>query len=184
MLYTGYMATKTRLSLEEFLAMPGIDEQRLELLDGEVVEKVSSRWGHGRIAFVLARHLDRLGFVSVEPRAVIPETAGRGPSAPIPDVAFYTSAPPARDEWMSRPPDIAIEVLSPGQSRTEMRAKVDVYVSFGVRSVWVVDMERESVDIYEADARTTLSGDMQIRSDVVPGFSLAVGALFAEADRQ
>ncbi|MCA9829991.1 MAG: hypothetical protein R3B97_05490 [Dehalococcoidia bacterium] len=45
------MARKTRLSLDEFLAMPGIDEQRLELIDGEVVEKVPPRWGHGRIAF-------------------------------------------------------------------------------------------------------------------------------------
>ncbi len=164
--------------------MSGLDEGRLELIDGEVVEKVSPRWGHARIALLLAQHLDAFGVLSVEPRAVIPETAARGPSAPIPDVAFYTSAPLARDEWTSRPPGIAIKVLSPSQSRTEMRAKVDIYLSFGVHSVWFVDMERESVDICEEGARVTLSGDAPIHSSVVHGLSRTDEALFAEADRQ
>ena len=34
------MVTQTRMTLEEFLALPGIDEQRLELIDGEVYEKM------------------------------------------------------------------------------------------------------------------------------------------------
>jgi Uma2 family endonuclease len=117
------MATKTRVSLDEFLALPGIDVDRLELLDGEVSEKPMPTWGHGRIAGKLFAVLDEHGYAAVEPRAVIPETADRRGSSPIPDVAFYVAAPPPDDEWMRRPPDIAIEVLSPGQSRQEIRAK-------------------------------------------------------------
>lgn len=50
-----------------------------------------------------------------------------------------------------------------------MRAKVDIYLFLGVHSVWVVHMERESVGIYEAGTRVTLSGDMPIHSTAVPG---------------
>ncbi len=173
------MTTRTRLSLEEFLAMPEIDERRLELIDGEVYEKVSPRWGHGRIAGRLFGLFDEIGFAGVEPRAVIGAGSDLGPSSPIPDVAFYRQDPPADDEWMTRPPAVVVEILSLGQSRAAMRAKIDTYVAFGVESVWVVDPERESVDIYERGARRTLSGDDAIESPAAPGFHVTVSKLFA-----
>ena len=63
------MTTKTRLTLEEFLRMPDIEERRLELIDGEVYEKMSPRWGHSSLAVELAIALKPFGFVGVEPRA-------------------------------------------------------------------------------------------------------------------
>jgi len=173
------MTTRTRLSLEEFLALPGIDERHLELLDGQVCEKASPRWGHSRIALRIGAMFDAIGHAGVEPRAVIRERADRAGSSLIPDVAFYRSEPPGDDEWMSRPPDIAVEVLSPGQSRAAMRAKVDTYLAFGVGSVWVVDLERETVDIYEESQRRTLSGADAIESRFAPGFRATVAELLA-----
>ncbi len=167
------------MTLEEFLAMPGIDERRLELIDGEVCEKVSPRWGHGRMAGFLCQLLNQFGYAAVEPRAVIRGTATLGPSSPLPDVAFYRSAPPADDEWMTRPPDVAVEILSLGQSRREMRAKVDLYQAFGIPSVWVVDLERREVEIYEEGERRILAGTDVIESQHAPGFATAVDALFA-----
>lgn len=172
------MTTRTRLTLEEFLAIPDIDERRLELIDGEVYEKLSPRWGHSRIAIRLGALFDDIGFAGVEPRAIITPGPDRGPSAPLPDVAFYRQDPPADDEWMTRPPAVAVEILSLGQSRVAMRAKVDTYLAFGVESVWVVDLERESVDVYEAGARRTLTGDEPIESPAAPGFRITVAQLF------
>lgn len=82
------MTTATRVSLQEFLARPDIDEARLELIDGEVVEKPMPNWGHGRIAIILGSILMPLGYPSAEPRAIIPG----GPSA--------TAARPSRT-WPS-----------------------------------------------------------------------------------
>ncbi len=172
------MAIQTRMTLDEFLAMPDIDERRLELIDGEVCEKVSPRWGHGRLTGFLGQLLNEFGHAAVEPRAVIRGTANFGPSSPLPDVAFYRSAPPADDEWMTSPPDVAVEILSPGQSRREMRAKVDLYRAFGIPSVWVVDLERREVEIYEGERRI-LAGTDLIDSKHAPGFAIAVDALFA-----
>lgn len=176
------MTAKTRLSLDAFLAMPDIDERRLELIDGEVYEKVSPRWGHSRIAVRLGSLLDRYGYAGGEPRAIIPESGDRGPSAPLPDLAFYREDPPGDDQWMTRPPDVAVEILSLQQSRLEMRSKVDLYISFGVKSVWVVDLERSLVDVYENGERRTLSGDDILGSDAVPGLLITINDLLRRPD--
>ena len=173
------MTTRTRLSLEEFLALPDIDERRLELLDGEVYEKVSPRWGHSRIALRIGAMFDAIGYAGVEPRAVIGESANRAGSSVLPDVAFYRTNPPADDDWMRTPPDIAVEVLSRGQNRAVMRAKVDTYLAFGVHSVWVVDLERGLIEIYEGDERHTLTGDDVVETRWAPGFRATVAELLA-----
>ncbi len=175
------MTTKTRLTLEEFLQMPGIEERRLELIDGEVQEKMSPRWGHGTLALELAFSLRDFGFASVEPRAIIPDAPARGPSAPLPDLALYKTAPPKSDEWMTRPPDLVVELLSIGQSRIEMRGKASIYVEFGVPCVWVFDLERLTVDVYEAGERRTLTPADHLTCGTLPGFSERVGGLFQRA---
>ncbi|MGE5597385.1 MAG: Uma2 family endonuclease [Hyphomicrobiales bacterium] len=172
------MVTSTRLTLDQFLAMRDIDERRLELIDGEVYEKVSPRWGHGRIAGELYQQLSQHGYASVETRAIIPPVGGFAASAPLPDVAFYRTSPPPDDDWMREPPDVVVEVLSLGQSRREMRAKVELYVAFGVKSVWVADLERESIDVYEEGGRRTFARGEELETAHVPGLRLAVGQLF------
>ena len=166
------MSTLTRTRLDDFLADPLIEERRLELIDGEVCEKPMPTWGHGRRAGDLYAALNEVGFASVEARAVIARTRDFDASAPIPDVAFYRTEPPADSEWMRIPPHVAVEVLSPGQSRTEMRTKVELYRQFGVESVWVIDPERRVADIYEGGERRTLGEDDVITSSSAPGFAM------------
>lgn len=173
------MVTRTRLTLEEFLAMPEIDEQRLELIDGEVYEKVSPRWGHSRIALKLGGWFEMIGFAGVEPRVVIPPGGDEGPHAPIPDVAFYRSDPPEDHEWLTRPPDVAVEILSLNQSRREVRDKIQIYRSFGVGSAWLVDLERAEIEIYEQGGRRIMRGDDIVETVHAPGLSFRVRDLFA-----
>jgi Uma2 family endonuclease len=172
------VVTSTRVSLKDFLALPGIEERRLELIDGEVFEKPMPTWGHGTSALTIGGLLNSVGFASVEPRAIIEPSGDLGPSAPLPDVAFYRDNPPAPHEWMTRPPHVAVEILSPGQSRTEMRTKVELYLRFGVESVWVVDPERQTVDVYEDGTRRTLTVGDTLSSASAPGFELDLATLF------
>ena len=172
------MTTIVRLSLDDFLRMPGIDDQRLELIDGEVYEKMSPRWGHGRLAFEIGYLLRPFGYAAAEPRAIIPGSPDYDASSPIPDLAFYRENPPAADDWMRRPPDVVVEVLSPGQGRRDARAKVDIYERFGVASVWVFDLQRKSVDVYEGGTRRTLGPADTLSTPVVPGLTIDLGTLF------
>lgn len=176
--YDEPVVTSTRLSLKDFLAMPAIEERRLELIDGEVFEKPTPTWGHGTIALAIGALLNNVGFAAVEPRAIIATAGNLGPSAPLPDVAFYRDNPPRPEERMTSPPHVAVEILSPGQSRTEMRTKVELYLRFGVESVWVVDAERRTVDVYEGGERRTLTLGDTLTSASAPGFELALAKLF------
>jgi len=178
------MVTQTRLTLDEFLAMPDVDERRLELIDGEVYEKVSPRWGHSRLAGIICQLLNEFGYAGVEPRAVIAPRQDRGPSSPLPDVAFYRSDPPAEDDWMRSPPHVAVEIASPGQSRLEMRAKADMYVAFGVESVWVVYPQNRTIEVYESGTRRTLASGDFLTSPAVPGLEAPVDRVFDVLDEK
>ncbi len=166
--------TPTRVRLHDFLLNPEIDERRLELVDGEVTEKPMPNWGHGKLAMRLCALLDAVGDASVEPRAVI-ESAN---ASPIPDVAYYRDAGPTWDAYMSRPPHVAIEIQSPGQTLAFLRRKAALYFSFGVESVWLVDPVNETVHILEGDTERALSGSDIIRSASAPGFESNVSDLF------
>lgn len=172
------MVTQTRITLDEFLKVPGIDERRLELIDGEVCEKVSPRWVHGNLAGELYALFRNHGFASVEPRAIIPGTGNLADSAPIADFAFFKNARPELFDWARTPPDVVAEVLSPGQSRRDMRAKIDLYLAFGVRSVWIFDIGRRVVDVYEGGSRTTVGDGDTLTPVAVPDVAIELKALF------
>jgi Uma2 family endonuclease len=48
-------------------------------------------------------------------------------------------------------PDLIIEILSPGNSKKEMRIKYDLYEEAGVREYWVADPEHQTVHIFVMD---------------------------------
>jgi Uma2 family endonuclease len=178
------VGTATRIRLDDFLADPAIDERRLELIDGEVHAKPMPTWGHATLAGELYLSLRPFGFAGVEPRAVIGPTAAFDPSSLIPDVAFYRTAPPGRDEWMTRPPHVAVEILSPGQARRDLRAKIDLLVAFGVESVWLVDPSSRSVEVYEGGGRRILGEDDTLASSAVPGLAINLRELFDRAETE
>ncbi|MBA4181347.1 MAG: hypothetical protein C0506_12220 [Anaerolinea sp.] len=175
------MTTKTRLTLDDFLALPDIEERRLELIDGEVYEKAARRWGHAALVAEIGLALRGFGVVGASPRAIIPVAGSWGPSAPLPDLALFKSARPKPDEGMTRPPDLVVELLSIGQSRTEMRAKAAIYLGFGVPCVWVFDLERQTVDVYEAGERRTLTAAETLTCQTLPGFAERIADLLARA---
>lgn len=91
---------------------------------------------------------------------------GKLPKVPIPAVA----------------PDLAVEVLSPGNTAAEMRRKLREYFAAGTELVWHVDPSSRSVTVFTApDQSTVLEGDAVLTGgDVLPGFALSLRDLFAE----
>jgi Uma2 family endonuclease len=83
-------------------------------------------------------------------------------------------------------PDLAIEVLSKGNTKAEMRRKLHEYFTAGVRLVWYIEPRKRTARAYTAedqfvdvDENGSLSG-----GDVLPGFVLSLSQLFALADAQ
>src|SRR3712207_5956329 len=122
----GTMALpETRMTLAEFLALPE-EEPALEFEDGEVTQKVAPKGRHSALQDALTTFINR----SIRPRKLgraFPELrttfAGR---SRVPDVAVYawdriprSEAGEVADDFLE-PPDIAIEIVSPGQSTNRL----------------------------------------------------------------
>lgn len=78
-------------------------------------------------------------------------------------------------------PDIAVEVVSPGDSADDLIAKAREYLRGGVRLVWIVYPLAQEVHAYlpaSRSIRVYFASDELDAGDILPGFSTSVGALF------
>lgn len=109
----------------------------------------------------------------------------------IPDVAFvsWDRLPGRRMPTVPIPalaPDLAVEVLSAGNTPDEMARKRHDYFTAGVRLVWIVDPVARTVAVYTApdDAMVLAETALLDGGEVLPGFTLPLQELFAELDLQ
>jgi Uma2 family endonuclease len=173
------------LTLGEFLALPD-EKPALEYFDGMVAQKVSPKGQHSRLQgelvwwFKQVAERPRLAMAFPELRATF---AG---ASPVPDVAVYrweriawTEARTVANDFLV-PPDIAIEIVSPDQSRPDLIKKCQWYVAHGVPIALLVDPDDCSVLDFHPHGRTgPLRGTDEIDfSPVLPGLQLAVDELF------
>jgi Uma2 family endonuclease len=166
-----------------------VRENRLfELVDGVLVEKAMGFY-ESFLAMRLARFL--LAFVERHALGIVAGADGMLRLAPglvrIPDVSFvsWDRLPQRRVPRQPIPdlvPDLAVEVLSEGNTRRDMEQKLREYFSAGVRLVWYVDPVLQEVHVYTApNQREVLTADHILRGgEVLPGFTLPVRQLFAE----
>jgi Uma2 family endonuclease len=83
-------------------------------------------------------------------------------------------------------PDLAVEILSKGNTQQELEQKLDEYFEASVRLVWYIDPRPRTASIYTARQQMTsidCSGYLE-GGDVLPGFKLRLGELFDRADRR
>ena len=174
--------TGRRLTLEEFLALPE-EKPALEYADGEVTQKVSPNYWHGKLQFVVASVLDRPGLSSAasETRTTF---AGR---SFVPDViAFTWDRVPAGEHGeiptdLTVPPDVAVEIRSPDQTVRSQVERCRWYVANGVRVSLLVDPLRRVVQVFrpEDESGPLADHDRVDLGDVIPGCAFTVAELFA-----
>ncbi len=103
-----------------------------------------------------------------------------------PDIAFVSKArrprgPIPRQAAWEVAPDLAVEIVSPTNLADEVDAKVVEYFEAGVRLVWVLFPETRRMYVYESLERMRAIGvnDQLDGGDILPGFSIRLGDLFA-----
>lgn len=162
-----------------------------ELIDGILVEKVRG-WSESLIASVLIELLRQflrkhnLGLISGPDGFMeILRALVRGP-----DVAFvsWNRLPDGKIPTTLVPqvvPDLAIEVLSTGNTFMEMSRKRHEYFHSGVRLVWMVDPRERTVAVYTRASEYQILDESQILTghDVLPGLEIRLADVFAELDR-
>ena len=177
---------RQRLTLEQFLRLPE-EEPPLEYWDGEVTQKVSPKGPHGALQFGFGERIGQLTGAG-RPFRVFTEVrlTFTGVST-VPDFVVYRRERVPRDlngdvaaDFVT-PPDFAVEIISPGQSRTQLMARCRWYAANGVRLTLFADPRRRAVRLFRRGAE---SGDLRRQDildlrDVFPGVTLSVDDFFA-----
>lgn len=162
---------------------------RRELVQGEVREMAPAGEEHGDLAMQagwrLAHHVAtrQLGKVYAAETGFI---LARNPdTVRAPDVAFVcqeklAAVSPGRG-YRAGAPDLAIEVISPNDTYTEVKEKVMEWLDAGCRMVVTIDPRRRTVTVYRSrhDIEILTEEDTLSGGDVVAGWELPLSVLFA-----
>jgi Uma2 family endonuclease len=175
---------------EDLLRLEGGDSL-YELVDGVLIEKKMSSLA-GETTVIISSKL--FTFTSEKKIGKLySETSFRCfPRKPAqvrrPDLAFVLASrladvPP--EGHVPIPPDLAIEVVSPGDEVYELEEKLRDYKSAGIPLTWVFNPAQRWVRVYEAGRlKAELEETEELRGDpVLPGFAMRVSELFPPANQ-
>ena len=159
-----------------------------ELVDGVLVEKVMG-WVEGYFGMRIGTILTN--FVEARGLGVVAGSEGMYRLliglVRLPDVSFiaWDRLPEGRlprDPICRAIPNLAIEILSKGNTKKEMAEKLREYFAGGVELVWYVDPAKKTVRVYTSPDKSRLlrEGQTLDGGSVLPGFALPLNELFAE----
>jgi Uma2 family endonuclease len=85
---------------------------------------------------------------------------------------------------LGEPPDLVIEVLSPGTEKLDLGRKREIYAGAGVIEFWAVSPSAMTVKVFRFQQSKTkpvcvLKKSDTITTPLLPGFALAVERVFA-----
>ncbi len=175
------------MTAEELLRLPR-GQFRYELVNGELRTMSPAGHTHGRIAARLTAPLAQFVWDNGLGEVYGAETGFKLTSNPdtvlAPDIAFIAKQRvedlgETKGYWPGAP-DLAVEVLSPGESGPEVKAKVSQWLGFGAKQVWVVNPKLCTVTVYRSlsDSTTISEQDYLDGADILPGFRIALKRLF------
>lgn len=163
-----------------------------ELIDGTLVEKTMG-WYESRVAAILIYLLE--SFLETRDQGVVTAPDGTIRLMPgkvrIPDVAFFSwdrfpNRQLPREPIPDLAADLAVEVLSEGNTEREMQRKLREYFAAGVRLVWLIDPSDRTTRVYTAvDQGTVIAEDQPLSAGaILPGFEVTLRELLARAERR
>ncbi|HYL37051.1 MAG TPA: Uma2 family endonuclease [Bryobacteraceae bacterium] len=182
------MATTALVTSEQYLALPDEFDQngnriKDELIGGEIVKMPPAFQLHHLVKMnilealmkYLAAHprlelraLSEMPFVVTEKDTLVPDAS----------VITLRRLAPRKDRYIHGSPELAIEVVSPSEKATHLKAKIDAYLANGSQSVWVVYPDARSVMVHASGSVRELKASQTIEDPLLPGFSVPVSAFF------
>jgi Uma2 family endonuclease len=180
------MTVHTRaFTADELLHLPN-HGARHELIEGELRQMSPTGADHSSIAaWIVGSLVAHLKTHKLGGRVYTAEGGfllSRNPDTVLaPDVAYVSPERVVSSRrFFPGPPDLAIEVISPSDSDSEVQEKTDRYLAAGTRAVVVVDPRRDDVRIHRTSGVTNVT-DILTVEDIVAGWSMTLDDIFTTA---
>jgi len=183
------MPNQIKLTLAEFLALPE-EDIACELVDGEAIPKMSPKFFHSTLTMalwsILNSWIDATQYGRARVEWAIQLARRERDWVPVPDV-LLVSFDRLASHWQEDspcpvPPELAIEIISPGQPFGRLVAKASDYLSAGVLRVWIVDSQARTLTVFYPDAAPrTYSDEVPLQDNLFPGLAFSVTQLFQQA---
>ena len=181
------MSIATLITAEQLLEMP--ENRWCELVEGELRQMSPPSCRHAQMISLLDGILGpyvrkhKLGAVLAGAPGFI---VARDPDTVLgPDIAVICAErlaiEPLGEGFREGAPDLAVEVLSPGQAPREGHEKALAWLDAGAALVWVVNPAARTVKVYRSPSDTeTLSAGSELDGGaLLPGFRCPVADLFS-----
>ena len=174
---------------QEIVEAPENYDCNLELVEGVVIEMSKPKRLHGvvsaRLILRIAAYVEAndLGEVSTNDAGFVlaRKSIGRDTVRGL-DIAFVSKARAPQtleDAWYEHGPDLAVAVISRGNTAGDIHLKILQLQNAGTRLIWLVYPETRTVQAHTADGAAILrEGDSLYGGEALPGFELRVSDIF------
>jgi Uma2 family endonuclease len=171
-----------KLTKAEFWAIADAADITYELIDGVAVAKMSPKYFHsrstGKLYAILNDWAVNRGRVGIEWAIDLNDNF-----TPVPDLIYisFDRLPVTWEDNTACPvaPELAIEIISPGQTFGQMIQKASIYLKYNVLRVWVIDPSAQSLTVFYPDAApVTYTGEQLISDPIFSELSIVTNQLF------
>ena len=143
------MERSTLIPVEEYLSTSYRPDR--EYVDGTLVERNVGERNHSEVQMALSAYLfNRRNELNIhvfpEQRIQVTSTRFR-----VPDVCVVAGDKPP-EQIFTTPPFLCVEILSKDDRMSEMQERINDYLSFGVRYVWVIDPRTKQAYVHTSEA--------------------------------
>jgi Uma2 family endonuclease len=174
------MSAKTLISVAEFDRLEE-EEFRYELDEGELITMTRPGTDHGRIErrllIVLQTYLDAHGGGEAFGPDILFELGPNTKRAPNVSVVLREIG---SVKEITGAPDIAVEILSPSNTKIEMHRKLGQFFAAGCKLAWIIDPKTRTVEVWESPSgpSRTLNESDSLETPLLPAFSHPIAKLF------
>jgi Uma2 family endonuclease len=183
----AHPAPKT-VTYEEWIRMPEVEDGREEVVNGEIVFMPPARRLHAAViqnlVLSLGSSLDRKEYeIAASSFGIV---IRRQPlQCRNPDIAVFLKKRIVDiDGYYHSAPELAVEILSPTETRKLTESKLRDYEGIGVPEVWIVSPEARTVEVLALrDGRLQtdkIAGGGELRSIALPQAVLEVSSIWPD----
>lgn len=180
---------KVVLTYDDYLRLPN-DGKRYEILEGEIFVSPSPVTKHqiisANLLAILHQHVRRhkLGVVLSAPTDVVLSYT----NVVQPDLLFVSNARKniITEKNIQGAPDLIVEILSETSAEQDRTAKKQIYARHGVKEYWLIDPDRETVEVYKLEPKrrvfqhiATYQRDEILQSSLFPQWEITLAELWA-----